>query len=89
MGDDMPYRKATPEETCEWLGAGVVMAAVRKPLDLAPPKTDVTQTDLTQIEHDQLMAEQTPEQYRRMIKGLGAFARSKLGGGPTSTFPRA
>jgi hypothetical protein len=55
----------------------------------SPPEPELVQTDHTQIEHDRLMAQQTPEQYRRMIKGLGALARAKLGGRLTSTFPRA
>ena len=78
----MPYRKMTPEETREWLGAGLVMpVAARKVPDSGSlePETELVQTDLTQLEHDRLIAEQTPAKRLAMNKGLGALARSKLG----------
>lgn len=46
-----------------------------------PPALALPKTDLRQIEHDRLVAEQTPERYRHMIEGLGALACSKFGGG--------
>lgn len=73
----MPYRKMTPEETRAWLGEGLVVP-VRKVPNTGSPS--LQQTDLTQVEHDRLTAQQTPAQYRRMIAGLGTLARSKLGG---------
>lgn len=71
----MPYRKMTPEETRAWLGDGLVVPARKVPSTSSPP---LQQTDLTQLEHDQRMAAQKPEQRAAMIKGLGALARAKL-----------
>lgn len=69
----MSYRKMTPEEVHEWLGAGLVMPVPRPaPAPAQPPDSD-------QSAHDRWMASRTPAQRTAMVRGLGALARSKLG----------
>lgn len=75
----MPVRKATPEETAEWLGAGLVMP-VPKPAPAQPP-------DAGQAAHDRWMASQTPAQRAAMVRGLSALARGKLDGLPLKEQP--
>jgi acyl-CoA reductase-like NAD-dependent aldehyde dehydrogenase len=62
----------TPEEVREWLGAGLVMPAIKPPPPAQPQDAD-------QAAHDKRMAAQTPEQRAAMVKRLGALARGKLG----------
>lgn len=79
----MPVRKATLEETRAWLGGGLVMPA-RKPQQTTEEST-APPVEPDQLEYDRLMAQQTPEQYKAMVKGLGALARSKLMSEPNSS----
>ena len=79
----MPVYTMTPEETRERLGGGLVMP-VRKP----PPATEESTAppvEPDQLEYDRQMAEQTPEQLKAMVSGLGAVARSR----DTGTDPSA
>ena len=77
----MSVRKMTQEEIRAWLGAGLVMPGIKRPA--APmPETPAQQPNLDQVAYDARMAAQTPEQRAKMVKGLGALARSKLGGKP-------
>lgn len=66
----MPVRKATPEETREWLGDGLVTPARRA----APAQPQ----DADQAAHDRWMASRTPAQPVAVVEGLGAWARSNL-----------
>ena len=69
----MPVHKMTPQETKDWLGAGLVMPAP------VPPQPPQQETNVDQVAHDQRMAQHTPAQRAAMVRGLGALARSKLG----------
>jgi hypothetical protein len=50
----MPVRQMKPEEVREWLGAGLVMPAMKRPAVL--PGTPAQQPNLDQVGHDAQMA---------------------------------
>lgn len=73
----MSVRQMRPEGVREWLGAGQVMPAMKRPAVL--PGTPAQQPNLDQVAHDRWMTAQTTEQRAAMVRGLGKLARSKLG----------
>jgi hypothetical protein len=81
----MAYREATPQETKDWLGSGLVMPGRKPPRSSEKNSTQqMPQVEPDQMAHDQRMAEQTPQEREQMIKGLGDLARSKVPSAPGS-----
>jgi hypothetical protein len=70
----MPVYKMTSDQTREWLGVGLMMPAIK-------PQPPAQPVDADQDVHDKSMGSLTPARRAAMVKGLGALARSKLGGG--------